>query len=538
MDQFFSNALQALPHVAASPLAMFAYIISIGAYVVVALRVRRHKNLLEHLTALPEKDRLKALETELGATKFRAGISAEQWLRSRIHYYYYMAFLATCITIIIIVSLVLYRTGGSVEIDVTGYHGKVNTDKTINNYLGLIPIANASGFEFEDPSVQDSSRKKSYSIDYSYEKKKDWLYIRPKSALLEKLLNEEEIVAYEKVEIFSIPTFVSKVDWPADRWQYPVLSVKVNNTTDKTLFLSEASIEVLSSDINMRPLVVVDLSSAHGMFGFSNEGWGKVLSPELSVTINDTTCEQDSDSIRENIPMEPFLETKFIDLSPYVSKQLRRRVITCENDKVAFLCLGNNTYCLELKENSYRLCSDDDCNERFGKLQCVEPFDGYETCQSVNYPFSFNEIKKWNPGISESDYQSVTYHRLCHKEPLCVKGVLTYAGEDKQVYKHNFRTLVSLGGPNIGAAAPPSYTYEVFLQAGKSGYVATRDLYQEIKPGEVDHFLLRLATDKTSNFKLKLKIKDTKSKVRWSGKIDMEVFIPQSVARQLTQRQR
>ena len=121
MDTFFLKAIQMLPGIATSPLAMCAYLATIGAYVFVAIRVRRHKDLLHYLTSLPEGDRLKALESELGDATPRRGINAEQWLRSRIHRYYYLAFLATCITAILIVSLILYRTIGAVDVDVTGY---------------------------------------------------------------------------------------------------------------------------------------------------------------------------------------------------------------------------------------------------------------------------------------------------------------------------------------------------------------------------------------------------------------------------------
>ena len=76
--------------------SLIAFALAIAAYVFIVWRVVRNKNLLQHLQKLPPKDRLGALETELGGVRLAAGLSPEQWLRSKMHKYYLLAFLATC----------------------------------------------------------------------------------------------------------------------------------------------------------------------------------------------------------------------------------------------------------------------------------------------------------------------------------------------------------------------------------------------------------------------------------------------------------
>ena len=88
MWQFLTSALSAIPSAASNEYSFGAYALVICAYVITVWRVARNKNLLENLQKLPSKDRLSALEIETGGVRLAAGISPEQWVRSRIHKYY------------------------------------------------------------------------------------------------------------------------------------------------------------------------------------------------------------------------------------------------------------------------------------------------------------------------------------------------------------------------------------------------------------------------------------------------------------------
>ena len=79
---FLTRALGALPEAAKSPYAFVAYIVALGAWVLVSLRVTRNKNLLKQLVHLPQRDRLRALQAEMGQVPIREGLSPEQYFRS------------------------------------------------------------------------------------------------------------------------------------------------------------------------------------------------------------------------------------------------------------------------------------------------------------------------------------------------------------------------------------------------------------------------------------------------------------------------
>jgi hypothetical protein len=102
---FLASALSAIPSAATNRYSLIAYALALVAYILTIWRVQRNKNLLEALQKLPAKDRIGALETEMGGVRLAEGISAEQWLRSRINKYYLLAFLATCIVVVVIFAI-------------------------------------------------------------------------------------------------------------------------------------------------------------------------------------------------------------------------------------------------------------------------------------------------------------------------------------------------------------------------------------------------------------------------------------------------
>jgi hypothetical protein len=120
--EFIKDILRALPNVASSPFAFVGYVIAIIAWTVIALRVQRNKNLLTNLKSLPSKDRLSALRDEMGTVSLKEGLSPEQYIKAKIHQYYFLAFAILCLTIIIlfVVSSVKSQTPVSNTIRIFG----------------------------------------------------------------------------------------------------------------------------------------------------------------------------------------------------------------------------------------------------------------------------------------------------------------------------------------------------------------------------------------------------------------------------------
>jgi hypothetical protein len=116
--------LQALPSVAGSPLALIAYLATVVAWTLVAMRVNRFKVLMENIKDLPEPDRLKAIEIEIGRAVPK-GMTAKQFLQSRMQFFIFLGFLALCATAAFVSSMALIRV----------YEQRARADSFINEVL-------------------------------------------------------------------------------------------------------------------------------------------------------------------------------------------------------------------------------------------------------------------------------------------------------------------------------------------------------------------------------------------------------------------
>ncbi|MGO8150459.1 hypothetical protein AB9F36_11660 [Rhizobium leguminosarum] len=114
MQQF----LNALPVVASSSTAYAAYVFTLLAWVVVAWRVRRYKILLDGIRSLPSRDRLPAIKAEMGSIDIKGGVSADQWLRSRIQSFYFAGFVVLCIVVLSLAAMTFLYSRGSVYGDI------------------------------------------------------------------------------------------------------------------------------------------------------------------------------------------------------------------------------------------------------------------------------------------------------------------------------------------------------------------------------------------------------------------------------------
>jgi hypothetical protein len=116
------------------------------------------------------------------------------------------------------------------------------------------------------------------------------------------------------------------------------------------------------------------------------------------------------------------------------------------------------------------------------------------------------------------------------QDKVTVFGILRYRTTSGGANVLSFQNRVSLVRPGPGRSAPPSYLYDLFLEAGKAGYTKHLSLAQEIGPGESDHFLIRLGTDKSAVFDLQFSFKTTDGRYLPRKDVLLEVFVPRTGA--------
>jgi hypothetical protein len=104
--------LSHLKETASSPLAFVAYVCVVAAWVYVVVARHRLKTVAKILRDLPENQRTEVILREYSTTP-RAGLSSEQWIRTRKQTLFFISFLATLIAGIAIVGITFSRNVGS-----------------------------------------------------------------------------------------------------------------------------------------------------------------------------------------------------------------------------------------------------------------------------------------------------------------------------------------------------------------------------------------------------------------------------------------
>ena len=123
--EFLKAALQNIQGASSSPLAFAAYALVIVAWVVIAWRVQRNKQLLESLEKLPAKDRLSALQQEMGSVPVPPGLTPEQWVKVRSLKYIFSGFALLCLVVVVIIGVSLARAALFSTFPLTVYvHGQ------------------------------------------------------------------------------------------------------------------------------------------------------------------------------------------------------------------------------------------------------------------------------------------------------------------------------------------------------------------------------------------------------------------------------
>jgi hypothetical protein len=439
---FLKSLLAALPHAASSPYAFVAYVSVVVAWVVIALKVKRNAQLLAHIDKLPPKDRLAALQLEMGTIRIKENMTPEEWLRGRVHSYIFYAFCILCLaSVVVFVVAYSARKPGGVDVDITPYSGPSPQDAnvktpTTNNRLvrTLVSFRKGGPNGVVDNVFDESSGGRIYpgdpefTLTYEYDRNNGKIIVIPKMPYLSRLSEGGPVagIAYE---------------WSPFAWQFPKLSIKIVNNTDRTLEFSEAAIRVSESAINTDPVIVIQENEYNvGKLAIVNEGWGKVIDPSLDFGI------------------------------------------TKEGACNAF---PQDERGIHLTRNTF--------NREDNVL-----------------------ISEYVPSFLQSD------------NAVCVFGEIQFTTESGVKRSLKFTTLVSLISPGPALPAPPDYLYDLFLKAGEAGYTTRIPISEKVNPGDVDHFLIRIGTDKSATFNLAFSFLSEPVVTLPSTQVLLSVFVPRS----------
>ena len=117
MGEFPESLFRAIPHIAGDVPALIGYIVACFSWIVVALKVQRNKNLLKHLDKFPKNQRLEALRQEMGAIPIPDNMTATDFLKARLHTYYFWAAITLFVLLTLLGALAIrYRPPAAIAI--------------------------------------------------------------------------------------------------------------------------------------------------------------------------------------------------------------------------------------------------------------------------------------------------------------------------------------------------------------------------------------------------------------------------------------
>jgi hypothetical protein len=224
-------------------------------------------------------------------------------------------------------------------------------------------------------------------------------------------------------------------------WDFPGLSFKLTNNTDKVVMLTEATFETKGMTPLSEPLLVWDDHSFTQLV-IRNEGWDPVKKARLSVDV------------------------------------------TASNE-----------------------CDRMPAPSRYARTVDLADFDGH----------TFVPILDYVPSRYRAD------------PSVCVFGTMSYkaGGVERQVSYHT-RVRQEV---RATAGHPPSNFYDVKFNASKRSEVVRRPLEQEIAPGGSDHFVVRVAVDRSARFDLHVSLRAIGARQIQEHDYRMELFVPRSEAK-------
>ena len=116
---------------------------------------------------------------------------------------------------------------------------------------------------------------------------------------------------------------------------------------------------------------------------------------------------------------------------------------------------------------------------------------------------------------------------------LCVLAEIEYKDSENNPHIEKLKSEIWFVDDEEAKKRFPSYEYDLALKAGESSVTKYLSISHEIKPGDTDYFVIRIATNKSSQFELNFSFR-TAEKVELKGEdISLEVFIPRYVSREI-----
>jgi hypothetical protein len=360
MARFLQATKDVIVAASANPLALAALLLLLATWLIVALRVSRNKELLKSLNKLPSKDRLAALQAEMGVVEIKGGLSPEQWLKNKVRTYYLVGFAMLCVTVIVLIAILVSSHAPALKsgLDVTLNPSPESVDSPPSQPVveGAAEPAKAGASRSDKPRSERKGTstggvKNAASIvrDVRLTAEKTGILAGEQNIPAERTVTYESVLRDGRTEIaYRLPYQalltrggpVSGVNYLGVpfHWRYPELSIKVVNNTPQRMVLSQAVVTIVSSRVELDPILVFNEMSVNKLV-IRNEGWGPVINPVVEFSVSEEQSSGELSVFAEQpntLQLETFDAVKEIPLLKYVPTRLQHESLVSVSGKVTY----------------------------------------------------------------------------------------------------------------------------------------------------------------------------------------------------------
>ncbi len=503
MPEFFKSALAALPSAAQNPLAFMAYVMVIVSATIIALKAKRNQQLLANLEKLPAEDRLKALELEMESVRVPPNLTPEQWLQSRIQRYYFIGFAIVCLTVLLIVTLAVAtrekKNPGSVDVSITPYVAPHEEGPAAPSPAPARPAAAPAAENDDEPAAPSKTRKN--------KNKKKGKRVHGRSAARHSRnpapgaapAPAAGSTAGSAAGSTASPAAASA---PSPAANTPAPARPAADAADLRLSYSASR---SGAKLVWEPrMPYLDKVKRGGPVAGVSYEWSPFQweFPQISIKIANSTEQL-------VVPTEAVVQVR-------KSTPIKEPVIIFKDFSTEAVMIRNEGWgdVIDARLN-LALDREDSCLSPSGELPPLE--DAAEVSLGT-----FSDYKR----VPILQYLA---SGLRVAERVCAFGELTY-GDPAHRKTLKFKTRVALDR-RVSQSLPPTNFYDICLEAGKQGYEKSIGLEQQVAGNAADHFVFTFASDQSARYELLLTLRAGGGKTLISQELDIEVFVPRSVAK-------
>lgn len=291
--------------------------------------------------------------------------------------------------------------------------------------------------------------------------------------------------------------------WTPFKISLPELDIKVVNNTGKTIFFTKAEFLIDDSHLDASPILLMGGRGYEMQMAILNLGWGPIHDARLRF-----------DLIPEHRDKDPDLEGLFAK-----GQDFHNAIAVTENESVIRVDFASALASLGVDVDTIK----------------NRPIESTYFENSTTYVF-----KDKNGNVTKMNEQQYrerlkkAYGPFVTGSALFI-GELSYADPSNPSKRKSLKLVnqIVFGEPGVGAPRPPSFRYNVKFEVEGRNYTQEVALAQELKPQEADRFTIRIAADKSSFHRFKLRLIYNNGKVITSPPITLGLFMPQDVERYL-----